>query len=184
MNKAFVRESDDHEDDDDVAGGSLTLPPGAKNYITPSGHQALKDELLRLIDVDRPAVVQAVSWAAKNGDRSENGDYIYGKKRLREIDKRIHFLTKRLEISEVVDPALRVGEEQVFFGATVQYMNQEGVEITVTIVGVDEIDLEKQRISWRSPIAQALIKSREGDQVTLRTPGGIEKIEIQKVSYQ
>lgn len=182
MNKAFIRESDE-DNDDDFSSEPPTLPPGTKNYITPAGHQALKNELLDLIDKQRPAVVSTVSWAAKNGDRSENGDYIYGKKRLREIDKRIHFLTKRLENSEIVDPATRTGEPRIFFGATVRYAYTDGREVTITIVGVDELDMTRNRVSWRSPIAQALMKACAGDHVTLRTPAGIELLEVLEVSY-
>lgn len=182
MNKAFIRESDE-DHDDDFSTEPQTLPTGTKNYITPAGHQALKDELLDLIDKQRPAVVNIVSWAAKNGDRSENGDYIYGKKRLREIDKRIHFLTKRLEISEIVDPATRSGEPRIFFGATVCYAYADGRQATITIVGVDELDMARHRVSWRSPIAQALMKACAGDQVCLRTPAGTELLEVLTVSY-
>ncbi|MCC7005902.1 MAG: transcription elongation factor GreB [Ottowia sp.] len=185
MNKAFTRESDHDDDDDDaLIENRAVLPPGVKNYITPAGHQHIKEELLHLIDVQRPEVVKIVSWAAANGDRSENGDYIYGKKRLREIDKRIRFLTKRLELCEVVDPAARVGEEQIFFGATVDYVNVQGNHLSITIVGVDEIDVSLNRVSWRAPIAQALLKARAGDQVTLRTPAGIEVIYVENVRYQ
>jgi transcription elongation factor GreB len=184
MSKAFTKESD--RDDENLDESISPIPPGSKNYITPQGHQRLKDELLFLLDRDRPAVTAAVSWAAKNGDRSENADYQYGKKRLREIDKRIRFLTKRLDNAEVVDPeAPRDAElaEQVFFGATVTYENASGVENSVTIVGIDEIDLKKNHISWISPLARALMKSRAGDTVVLRAPGGVEELEVTDVRY-
>ncbi|MCS6766889.1 MAG: transcription elongation factor GreB [Candidatus Protistobacter heckmanni] len=182
MNKAFVRE--DSEGDEDHLPEAQALPAGVKNYITRAGHVRMKEELLRLIDVDRPEVVKIVSWAASNGDRSENGDYIYGKKRLREIDRRIRFLIKRLELAEVVDPAAREGTDQVFFGATVTYLRPSGEETTVRIVGVDEVNLDQNDVSWRSPVAMALIKAREGDTVPLRTPAGVEQIEILEVQYR
>jgi len=155
-----------------------------KNYITPQGQQRLKDELLHLLDVERPEVVRVVSWAASNGDRSENGDDQYGKKRLREIDRRIHFLTKRLEDAVVVDPAAREETDQVFFGATVNYLNADGEETRISIVGVDEVDVDKGYVSWISPIAKALIKARVGDTVQLQTPNGPKAIEILEVTYQ
>jgi transcription elongation factor GreB len=155
-----------------------------KNYITPAGHQRMKDELLHLLDVERPEVVKVVSWAASNGDRSENGDYQYGKKRLREIDRRIHFLTKRLEDALVVDPESREATDQIFFGATVCYADEDGDETTIAIVGVDEVDMEKNYVSWISPIAKALIKAREGDTVKLQTPTGLKELEILSVTYQ
>lgn len=182
MNKAFVKEGDG-DDDDDLDVALPQIPAGAKNYITPAGHIAMRDELLRLIDVERPEVVSIVSWAASNGDRSENGDYIYGKRRLREIDRRIRFLTKRLEIAEVVDPALHHGNDQIFFGATVTYLNGQGERHTVSIVGIDELDPLNGRISWISPVARALTKAREGDVVTLNTPGGTDELEIISVAY-
>lgn len=182
MNKAFVKESS-NDDDDDLPEGATPLPPGTKNYITATGYNRLRDELMRLIDVDRPEVVQIVHWAASNGDRSENGDYIYGKKRLREIDRRIRFLTRRLDKAEVVDPSLQGDNDQIFFGARVTYANQSGEETTITIVGMDEVDLDNNHVSWISPIAKALIKAREGDTVPLRTPAGIEQIDILEVSY-
>lgn len=181
MSKAFVKE--DSGDDDELEAGMPPIPAGAKNYITPEGYQRIKDELLRLIDVERPEVVRVVHWAASNGDRSENGDYIYGKRRLREIDRRIRFLTKRLDLAEVVDPSVHHGSDQVFFGATVTYENQHGQQQTVTIVGIDELDPLHGKISWISPVARALTKSREGDIVTLVTPGGKEELEILEVSY-
>ena len=181
MNKAFVKESDG--DDDDDLGGLPPIPPGAKNYITPQGYARLRAELMGLIDDERPKIVEIVSWAAKNGDRSENGDYLYGKKRLREIDRRIRFLTKRMDLAEVVDPSVHHGSDQVFFGATVTYVNGAGDEHTVTIVGIDELDPLKGKICWVSPVARALTKAREGDVVTLRTPGGEEELEILSVEY-
>jgi len=181
MSKAFVRESD-VDDDDDVAAAP-EIPVGTKNYITPAGHQRLKDELLRLLDVERPEVVRTVSWAASNGDRSENGDYIYGKKRLREIDRRIRFLTRRLDAAEVVDPAARPPTDQVFFGATVRYLDGAGREQEITIVGIDEVDPARGRVSWISPIARAVTRAREGDTVRLRTPAGTETLEILDVRY-
>lgn len=182
MNKAFVKESDG-DDDDDLGGGLPPIPAGAKNYITPQGYQRIREELLQLIDVERPEVVKVVHWAASNGDRSENGDYIYGKRRLREIDRRIRFLTKRLDLAEVVDPSLHHGSDQVFFGASVTYVNGTGEEHTVTIVGIDELDPLRGRISWVSPVARALTKAREGDVVTLRTPAGEDELEIISVQY-
>ena len=183
MNKAFVKESQDDPDDDTAAGGIPPIPPGSKNYMTPSGHARMKDELLRLIDVDRPEVVRIVSWAASNGDRSENGDYIYGKRRLREIDRRIRFLTKRLDLAEVVEPSTHHGSDQIFFGATVTYRNQAGDAHTVTIVGIDELDPLHGKISWISPVARAMTKAHEGDLVTLQTPAGLEELEILSVTY-
>jgi transcription elongation factor GreB len=181
MSKAFVREAD-VEDDDDVA--LPEIPAGSKNYITPSGHRRLKEELLHLLNVERPEVVRTVSWAASNGDRSENGDYIYGKKRLREIDRRIRFLTKRLDAAEVVDPAARPPTDQIFFGATVRYADGAGREQEITIVGIDEVDPARGKVSWVSPIARALTKAREGDTVPLRTPAGVEMLEVLEVSYR
>lgn len=181
MNKAFVKEQDDVEDDD--LPEAKALPAGTKNYLTPGGYAALREELAHLMNEERPAMVQIVSWAASNGDRSENGDYLYGKKRLREIDRRLRFLTKRLELAEVVDPALQINREQVFFGATVLYANQLGQEQRVTIVGVDEAEPLQGRISWISPVARALTKAKLGDTVTLRTPGGIEELDILEISY-
>jgi transcription elongation factor GreB len=182
MNKAFVKESD-NEDDEEALALARAIPAGAKNYITRQGYQRIKDELLQLIDVERPEVVRVVHWAASNGDRSENGDYIYGKRRLREIDRRIRFLTKRMDSAFVVDPSVHYGNDQVFFGATVTYLNQAGEEHTVTIVGVDELDPLKGRISWVSPVARALTKGREGDVVSLHTPQGLDELEILSVDY-
>ncbi len=185
MNKAFVRESDDADDDEDLQG--VDAPElggaGARNYITPVGHTRLKTELLHLLDVERPEVVRIVSWAASNGDRSENGDYLYGKKRLREIDRRIRFLTRRLDRAEVVDPLQQAGNDQIFFGATVTYLQSDGVERTVRIVGIDEVDPLNGQISWISPVARALIKAREGDSVALQTPAGKLELEILAVTY-
>ena len=182
MSKAFTKEAEGDDDDDD--GPSLpALPSGTRNYITPAGYQRLRQELMTLLDVERPKVVETVSWAAKNGDRSENGDYLYGKKRLREIDRRIRFLTKRLDIAEVADPSLHHGNDQVFFGATVTYANARGEERTVTIKGIDEADSLAGEVSWISPIARALLKAREGDEVPLVTPAGVERIEIVAVTY-
>lgn len=182
MNKAFTKESETDDDDDDTPGASA-LPSGTKNYITPQGYARLRAELIDLIDNERPKMVEVVSWAAKNGDRSENGDYLYGKKRLREIDRRIRFLTKRLDIAEVANPALHHGSTQVFFGATVTYANQDGVERTITIKGIDEVDHLAGEVSWVSPIARAMLKAHEGDEVQLMTPAGVERIEIVEVRY-
>lgn len=181
MSKAFTKETDGGDEDDDLA--LPMLPTGGKNYITPQGYRRLREELLTLLDVERPKVVEVVSWAAKNGDRSENGDYLYGKKRLREIDRRLRFLTKRLDIAEVTDPAVHHGREQVFFGATVTYANQEGIERTITIKGIDEADTARGEVSWISPMARALLKSRVGDEVQLMTPGGTERVEVLAVTY-
>ena len=181
MNKAFVRESD--SDDDEDLPELAPLPAGVRNYMTPEGYARLRDELTQLMTVERPSVVQIVSWAASNGDRSENGDYLYGKKRLREIDRRMRFLTKRLEVAEVVDASRQTSRNQVFFGATVEYIDGEGETHTVTIVGVDEADPLRGYISWISPVARSITKAREGDVVTLRTPGGVDELEIVKVSY-
>src|SRR5437868_2533242 len=180
MNKAFTKETDG---DDEEEGALPEIPAGTKNYITPQGYAQLRAELLKLIDEERPQVVDVVHWAASNGDRSENGDYIYGKKRLREIDRRIRFLTKRLEIAEVADPALHHGSDQVFFGATVTYAEENGEERTVTIKGIDEADHARGEVSWISPIARALLKAREGDVVKLVTPAGAHEIEILAVKY-
>ena len=179
MSKAFTRESD--ADEDEV--GLPPLPAGGKNYITPQGYARLRSELLDLIDNERPKVVDIVHWAASNGDRSENGDYLYGKKRLREIDRRIRFLTKRLEIAEVTDPSAHFGKDQVFFGATVTYVEEAGDERTVTILGIDEADSLKGEVTWISPIARALLKAREGDVVKLVTPVGAQEIEVLRVEY-
>ena len=179
MSKAFTKETDSEEED-------LILPPlpvGGKNYITPVGYKRLRTELLDLIDTERPKVVEAVHWAASNGDRSENGDYHYGKKRLREIDRRIRFLTKRLEIAEISDPAVHHGSDQVFFGAEVMYVDAQGMERTVTILGIDEADSALGQVSWISPVARVLLKTRVGDEVSLVTPQGVQLIEVQRVDY-
>lgn len=181
MNKAFVKESDRDEDED--LPETLVLPSGTRNYMTPEGYERLRSELAHLMTEERPNVVQIVSWAASNGDRSENGDYLYGKKRLREIDRRMRFLTKRLDIAEVVDARLQPNRDQVFFGATVSYIDRAGEEHTVTIVGVDEAEPLAGKISWISPVARGLIKAREGDTVTLRTPGGVDELDIIEVQY-
>jgi len=183
MNKAFTRESDD-ADDDDAPEGAPALPAGTKNYMTPGGFARLKAELDHLVGKERPELVGIIAWAAGNGDRSENGDYIYGKKRLREVDRRIRFLIKRLDAAEVVDPAMRdPDEDRVYFGATVDIVTARGDTRTVSIVGVDEIDTTRGFISWVSPMARALIKAREGDTVTLVTPAGPEELEIAAVRY-
>jgi len=162
---------------------SAAVAVQSKNYVTPAGYARLKQELLQLLNVERPELVKVVAWAASNGDRSENGDYLYGKKRLREIDRRIHYLTKRLDQSEVVDPALRGDTDQVFFGATVEYADDRGDMHTVSIVGVDEAEPAQGRISWVSPMARALLKRSIGDTVRLMTPGGAVDIEITDVRY-
>ena len=182
MNKAFVKE-DSADDDDGVDVEPQT--PGGRNYITRDGWQRLRDELAHLLDVERPEVVRVVSWAAGNGDRSENGDYLYGKKRLREIDRRIRFLVKRLDAAEVVDPELRArdGADQVFFGATVEYATKGGERRTISIVGIDETDTARGYVSWISPVARALTRSREGDVVSLRTPAGADELEVLEVRY-
>lgn len=179
MSKAFTKETDADEDD----LGLPPLPVGGKNYITPAGFARLKAELLDLIDNERPRVVEVVHWAASNGDRSENGDYLYGKKRLREIDRRVRFLTKRLEIAEISDPSVHHGSDQVFFGATVHYVQEDGRQYTVTIVGIDEADSLAGQISWISPVARALLKARVGDEVPLHTPVGVQMLEVLQVSY-
>ena len=186
MSKAFTRESEPDDLDEEGNGNALpSLPSGAKNYITPEGHKRLMDEFLWLMNRERPQVTATVSWAAANGDRSENADYIYGKKRLREIDRRIRFLTKRLDMAEIIDPSMpREDESRIFFGATVTYVNEKGEEKTVSIVGVNEIDTTRGYISWVSPLARTLIKAREGDVVTLHAPGGTEELEILEVRYQ
>lgn len=179
MSKAFTKETD--ADDEELQLPSL--PAGGKNYITPQGYATLRDELLDLIDNERPKVVEVVHWAASNGDRSENGDYLYGKKRLREIDRRIRFLTKRLEIAEVTDPSVHFGNAQIFFGATVTYADDAGVERMVTIKGIDEANSAQGEVSWISPIARTLLKAREGDELKLVMPDRVGDIEVLKVSY-
>lgn len=180
MSKAFTREDDRSDDDDDPVAA---LPASGKNYMTPQGYAHLRAELLELIDNERPKIVDIVHWAASNGDRSENGDYLYGKKRLREIDRRIRFLTKRLEIAEIVDPSVHHGSDQVFFGATVTYEDEEGQQRTVTIYGIDEADSAQGQVSWISPIARALLKAREGDLVKLVAPSGVQEVEVLVVRY-
>jgi len=182
MSKAFTREDDAPEDE--LPEEENPIPAGSKNYMTPAGWQRMREELKWLLNTERPAVTSVVSWAASLGDRSENADYQYGKKRLREIDRRIRYLTKRLEAAEVVDPATREWTDQVFFGATVSYATASGGENTVHIVGIDEMDPSRSYVSWISPIARALIKAREGDTVQLRTPAGVEDIEIREVRYE
>ena len=187
MDKAFTRESDDEDDEQADAAEEPVQPVGVKNYITPTGLQRLRDELRFLLTRERPAVTHVVAWAASNGDRSENADYQYGKRRLREIDRRIRFLTKRIDAAEVVDPeAPRVGRAatHVFFGATVRYANAAGTERVVRIVGLDEIDLDRSHVSWISPLARALMKSGPGDSVILRAPGSTEQLEILEVRYE
>jgi transcription elongation factor GreB len=180
MSKAFVKESDDEAD---LPEEPPAVPLGFKNYMTPRGHRQMQDELRQLLRVERPRVVETVAWAAGNGDRSENGDYIYGKRRLREIDRRIRFLTKRLESAEVVDPRQQKSRDQVFFGATVTYATADGTDKTITIVGIDEADFARGQVSWVSPIARALLKAHEGDTVELRAPAGIEQIEVLEIRY-
>jgi len=182
MSKAFVREGDGDEDEE--LEPSLKLPTGTRNYITPAGHARLKSELEHLVKRERPHVVEIVAWAASNGDRSENGDYIYGKRRLREIDRRIRFLTKRLDVAEVVDPLRQGDNDQVFFGARVLIADNDGSENSYTIVGVDEANASLGRISWISPLARALIKAREGDVVRFQSPVGLREIEILEVIYE
>jgi len=184
VNKAFVRESVEADDGDDGAEPTEpALPPGTRNYVTPEGYARLRGELRELLDGERPKVVETVSWAAKNGDRSENGDYLYGKKRLREIDRRIRFLTKRLDIAEIADPSLHHGRQQIFFGATVTYADDDGAERTITIKGIDEADNLNGEVSWISPIARSLLKAKVGDAVRLVTPAGAKTIEVLAVEY-
>jgi transcription elongation factor GreB len=180
MSKAFVKETDDAAD---LPDGPPAIPAGVKNYMTPEGHRRMQDELRQLLRVERPKVVETVAWAAGNGDRSDNGDYIYGKRRLREIDRRIRFLSKRLESAEVVDPNQQKKRDQVFFGATVTYANGRGTEMTITIVGIDEAGLNRGQVSWISPVARALMKAHQGDTVELRAPAGVEQIEVLTIRY-
>ena len=182
MNKAFVKETDADDDEDDVAAPAL--PTGSKNYMTPAGYARLDAEFNELWKVERPKLVETIAWAASNGDRSENGDYLYGKKRLREVDRRIRFLSKRLEHAEVVDPATREATDQVFFGATVTVADADGQESTYAIVGIDEADAGRGRIAWISPMARALLKAREGDTVSVQTPDGKREVEIVEVRYE
>lgn len=183
MSKAFTKETD-NELDDDLPDEPDPLPAGQKNYITPAGFARLREELHEIWAVERPKVVEVVSWAAGNGDRSENGDYLYGKKRLREIDRRVRFLRKRLEIAVVVESRLQTKRDQVFFGATVTYADSQDRERSVRIVGVDEMRSDQGEISWISPVARALMRAHEGDVVDVRTPNGIEKVEVVEISYQ
>lgn len=181
MSKAFTKENEGDEDDD--FEGLSPLPAGTKNYLTPGGYRKLRDELDYLWKEERPKLVQTIAWAASNGDRSENGDYIYGKKRLREIDRRVRFLRKRLDMAEVVDPATRGDCDQVFFGATVTVCDANGCENVYSIVGIDEADVVSGRISWVSPLARALTRLREGEMAMLRTPSGVTELEIVSVVY-
>jgi transcription elongation factor GreB len=181
MSKAFTRETDTEDDEDGIQPPAVV--PGGKNYITRAGYDRLRAELFSLMDDERPKMVEIVHWAASNGDRSENGDYLYGKKRLREIDRRIRFLTHRLEIAEVVDASMHFGGDQVFFGATVTYADEAGHKTTVTILGVDEADSIQGQISWVAPVARALLKARVGDMVRLAVPGGVQELEVLDVSY-
>jgi transcription elongation factor GreB len=181
MSKAFTKESDASEDDEDI--GVPALPAGTKNYMTPGGYQRLLDESEQLVRHERPELVKVVQWAAGNGDRSENGDYQYGKRRLREIDRRLRYLKKQLDRAEVIDPQTR-DTDQIFFGATVTYAGESGRETTISIVGIDEASPARGYVSWMSPIARTLTKAREGDTVMLRTPTGVSELEILAVSYQ
>ena len=181
MSKGFTKESEAEADFEDEIPA---LPAGTKNYITPEGLQRLRDEFAQLQKIERPKTVETVSWAAGNGDRSENGDYIYGKRRLREIDRRMRFLRKRIEIAEIVDPARQKSRERVYFGATVVYRNARDEEKTVRIVGIDEARSEQGEVSWISPVAKALLKAGEGDIVEVRTPAGAEQIEVLKITYR
>ena len=183
MSKAFTKEDGGGEEEDDLPPGAVALPAGARNYITPAGFRRLQDEHQRLLRVERPRRRCAPPRAASNGDRSENGDYIYGKRRLREIDRRVRFLSKRLENAEVVDPLRQERRGQVFFGATVTYADPSGRERRVSIVGADEVDADRGRVSWISPIARALLRAEVGDEVALRTPQGMETIEVLAIDY-
>jgi transcription elongation factor GreB len=186
MNKAFVKEPEGDEEDEELAGAP-SLPAGTKNYMTPAGHAALRAEFEHLVKVERPHLVQVVSWAASNGDRSENGDYIYGKKKLREIDRRLRYLTKRLDNAEVVDAARQANLDQVFFGASVTVMHlsaDAAADVTYRIVGVDEADPAVGAISWISPLARALMKAREGDVVRFQSPAGPREMEVIEISYE
>ena len=180
MSKAFTKESEADGDEDLPLA---PLPAGGKNYITPAGYAALRHELLDLIDNERPQIVDVVHWAASNGDRSENGDYLYGKKRLREIDRRIRFLTKRMEIAEITEPSVHHGSDQVFFGATVTYADAAGLARSVRIVGIDEADSAQGEVSWVSPIARTLLKARVGDVLRLPMPERVAEIEVLDVQY-
>ncbi len=179
MSKAFTKETEGDDDDLELA----PIPAGGKNYMTRQGYERLRAELLGLIDDERPKVVEIVHWAASNGDRSENGDYHYGKKRLREIDRRIRFLTQRLEIAEISDPSIHYGSAQIFFGATVRYSDDAGNERTITILGIDEASSSAHQVSWISPVARALLKARAGDEVIFTTPSGVHALEVLDVQY-
>ncbi len=183
MSKAFTKENDNAPEDNDEEVVA-PLPAGSKNYMTPSGHARMREEFDQLWKVERPKLVETIHWAASNGDRSENGDYIYGKRRLREIDRRIRYLSKRLENAEVVDPTTREVTDQIFFGATVMIVDDHNDESTFTIVGIDEVDMSKNHISWISPMARALMRAREGDKVTLATPGGKREMQVLEVRYE
>ena len=184
MNKAFTREADGDDDEDEAPEAGSALPQGTRNYITPGGYARIKVELDQLLRIERPHVVEVVHWAALNGDRSENGDYIYGKRRLREIDRRIRFLTRRLDLAEVVDPQRQENADQVFFGASVTIGDEQGNEQSYQIVGVDETDFARGRISWVSPLARALLKSREGDRVRFQSPAGWREVEVLEIDYR
>ncbi len=181
MSKAFTKESDSKDSEPEEADA---LPAHAKNYVTPAGLAALQDEFRKLLYEERPKVVEIVSWAAGNGDRSENGDYIYGKQRLREIDRRVRYLTKRIESAEVVDPERQKNQDQVFFGATVEYARKDNTRQKATIVGIDEAELANGKISWLSPVARALMKAHVGDVIEFRTPSGPEKVEVLSIEYR
>ena len=184
MNKAFTRENDGGDDDDEGVDAAPALPQGARNYITPGGYARIRDELDQLLRIERPHLVEVVQWAASNGDRSENGDYLYGKKRLREIDRRIRFLTRRLDLAEIVDPAVRrENRDQIFFGATVTLCDEQGEAQRYQIVGIDETDFARGRISWISPLARALLRAREGDQIRFQSPSGWREVEVASVEY-
>jgi transcription elongation factor GreB len=181
MNKAFVKENDNTDEEDFPE--AVVLPPGTRNYMTVQGYGLMRTELAQLVKVERPNLVQVVAWAASNGDRSENGDYIYGKKRLREIDRRIRYLTKRIESAVMVDPAQQEGVEQIFFGATVSLLDEDGDTASYQIVGIDEADAGQGRISWLSPLARALMKARAGDQVRFQSPAGWRVLEVIEIRY-
>jgi transcription elongation factor GreB len=181
MSKAFNQGPEDA--DDEAEAGSPSIAAGTRNYLTPAGYARLRAELISLLDGERPKVVDVVSWAAKNGDRSENGDYLYGKKRLREIDRRIRFLSKRLDIAEIVDPSVHHGSDQVFFGATVRYLNARDEVHIITIKGVDEFDSAAGEISWIAPVARALLGARVGDEIRVQTPAGVDMLEVLQVHY-
>lgn len=182
MSKAFVKDETPADEDDEESG--TPLPVGSKNYMTPAGHARLQAEFSQLVKVERPQIVSVVSWAAGNGDRSENGDYIYGKKRLREIDRRLRFLTKRLDHAVVVNPEEQENTDQVYFGATVSVIDGDSEEFTYSIVGLDEADPARGRISWVSPLARALLKARLGDSVRFQAPGGLRELEIIAIEYR